>query len=79
MEALDYFQIALIVGASALAVVVIYKILKILLTPLRILVRFLLALIAFALLAYFIGQYLGYDLLDLVLDLVAQPVDELSI
>ena len=79
MQALDYFQLAFIVIGSAVAVFLIYKILKIILTPLRILVRFLLALAAFAALAYFVAQYLGYDLLAIVLDLLEQPNETLSI
>ena len=79
MQALDYFQLALIVIGSAVAVFLIYKILKIILTPLRILVRFLLALAAFAALAYFVAQYFGYDLLALVLGLLDQPNETLSV
>lgn len=79
MQALDYFQLALIVIGSAVAVFLIYKILKIILTPLRILVRFLLALAAFAALAYFVAQYFGYDLLAIVLGLLEQPNETLSI
>lgn len=79
MQALDYFQLALIVIGSAVAVFLIYKILKIILTPLRILVRFLLALAAFAALAYFVAQYFGYDLLAIVLGLLDQPNETLSI
>ena len=79
MEAFDYFKIALIVGASALAVVVIYKILKIILTPLRILIRIILALIAFAVLAHFIADHFGYDLLGMLLKLIEQPSQEVII
>ncbi|MEK9751344.1 MAG: hypothetical protein VW236_07305 [Flavobacteriaceae bacterium] len=79
MQALDYFQLALIVIGSAVAVFLIYKILKIILTPLRILVRFLLALAAFAALAYFVAQYFGYDLLAIVLGLLDQPNETLSV
>jgi hypothetical protein len=79
MQALDYFQLALIVIGSAVAVFLIYKILKIILTPLRILVRFLLALAAFAALAYFVAQYFGYDLLAIVLGLFEQPNETLSV
>ena len=79
MQALDYFQLALIVIVSAVAVFLIYKILKIILTPLRILVRFLLALAAFAALAYFVAQYFGYDLLAIVLGLLEQPNETLSV
>ena len=79
MQALDYFQLALIVIGSAVAVFLIYKILKIILTPLRILIRFLLALAAFAALAYFVAQYFGYDLLAIVLGLLDQPNETLSV
>ena len=79
MQALDYFQLALIVIGSAVTVFLIYKILKIILTPLRILVRFLLAIAAFAVLAYFIAEYFGYDLLAIVIDLLEQPTDTLSV
>ena len=79
MQALDYFQLALIVIGSAVAVFLIYKILKIILTPLRILVRFLIALAAFAALAYFVAQYFGYDLLAIVLGLLEQPNETLSV
>jgi hypothetical protein len=79
MQALDYFQLALIIIGSAVAVFLIYKILKIILTPLRILVRFLLALAAFAALAYFVAQYFGYDLLSIVLGLLDQPNETLSV
>ena len=79
MQALDYFQLALIVIGSAVAVFLIYKILKIILTPLRILVRFLLALAAFAALAYFVAQYFGYDLLAIILGLLDQPNETLSV
>ena len=79
MQALDYFQLALMVIGSAVAVFLIYKILRIILTPLRILVRILLALAAFAALAYFVAQYFGYDLLAIVLGLLDQPNETLSV
>ena len=49
------------------ALVIIYKLLKLLLTPLRILVRILLSLIVLAVIAYFVADYFGYDLVDLIL------------
>ena len=63
----DEIQIALIIAGCSLALVIIYKLLKLLLTPLRILVRILLSLIVLAVIAYFVADYFGYDLVDLIL------------
>ena len=64
----DEIQIVLIITGCALALVVIYKLLKFLLTPLRILVRILLSLIVLAIAAYFVADYFGYDLVELLFD-----------
>ena len=64
----DKIQIALIIAGCAVALVVIYKLLKLLLTPLRIFVRILLSLIVLAVAAYFVADYFGYDLVELLLD-----------
>ncbi len=64
----DEIQIVLIITGFALALVVIYKLLKLLLTPLRILVRILLSLIVLAIAAYFVADYFGYDLVELLFD-----------
>ena len=64
----DKIQIALIIAGCALALVVIYKLLKLLLTPLRILVRILLSLLVLAIAAYFVADYFGYDLVELIFD-----------
>ena len=64
----DNIQIVLIIAGCALALVVIYKLLKLLLTPLRILVRILLSLTVLAIAAYFAADYFGYDLVELLLD-----------
>ena len=63
----DEIQIVLIIAGCSLALVIIYKLLKLLLTPLRILVRILLSLIVLAVIAYFVADYFGYDLVDLIL------------
>jgi|GEM_PF-1843588 len=63
----DEIQIVLIIAGCSLALVIIYKLLKLLLTPLRILVRILLSLIVLAIIAYFVADYFGYDLVDLIL------------
>ena len=63
----DEIQIVLIIAGCSLALVIIYKLLKLLLTPLRILVRILLSLIVLAAIAYFVADYFGYDLVDLIL------------
>ncbi|MBL6611659.1 MAG: hypothetical protein ISP53_02375 [Flavobacteriaceae bacterium] len=63
----DEIQIVLIIAGCSLALVIIYKLLKLLLTPLRILVRILLSLIVLAVIAYFVAGYFGYDLVDLIL------------
>ena len=63
----DEIQIVLIIAGCSLALVIIYKLLKLLLTPLRILVRILLSLILLAVIAYFVADYFGYDLVDLIL------------
>ena len=62
----DEIQIVLIITGCALALVVIYKLLKLLLTPLRILVRILLSLVVLAVVAYFVADYFGYDLVELL-------------
>ena len=64
----DEIQIVLIIAGCALALVVIYKLLKLLLTPLRILVRVLLSLVVLAIVAYFVADYFGYDLVELLFD-----------
>ena len=63
----DEIQIVLIIAGCSLALVIIYKLLKLLLTPLRILVRILLSLIVLAVIAYLVADYFGYDLVDLIL------------
>ena len=63
----DEIQIVLIIAGCSLVLVIIYKLLKLLLTPLRILVRILLSLIVLAIIAYFVADYFGYDLVDLIL------------
>ena len=64
----DEIQIVLIITGFALALVVIYKLLKLLLTPLRILVRIILSLTVLAIAAYFVADYFGYDLVELLFD-----------
>ena len=64
----DEIQIVLIITGCALALVVIYKLLKLLLTPLRILVRILLSLMVLAIAAYFVADHFGYDLVELIFD-----------
>ena len=66
----DEIQIVLIIVGCALALVVIYKLLKLLLTPLRILVRILLSLVVLAVVAYFVADYFGYDLVELLFDFI---------
>ncbi|CAI8222578.1 MAG: Uncharacterised protein [Flavobacteriaceae bacterium] len=64
----DEIQIVLIITGCSLALVVIYKLLKLLLTPLRILVRILLSLMVLAIVAYFVADYFGYDLVELLFE-----------
>ena len=64
----DEIQIVLIITGCSLALVVIYKLLKLLLTPLRILVRILLSLMVLAIVAYFVADYYGYDLVELLFE-----------
>lgn len=64
----DEIQIVLIITGCSLALVVIYKLLKLLLTPLRILVRILLSLMVLAIVAYFVADYFGYDLIELLFE-----------
>ena len=61
----DELQIVFIIAGCSLALVFIYKLLKLILTPLRILIRIVLSLIVLALIAYFIADYFGYDLIEL--------------
>jgi hypothetical protein len=68
----DKIQIALIIAGCALALVVIYKLLKLLLTPLRILVRIMLSLIVLSIIAYFVADYFGYDLVELLFDFLGK-------
>ena len=68
----DKIQIALIIAGCALALVFIYKLLKLLLTPLRILVRIMLSLIVLAVVAYFVADYFGYDLVELLFDFLGK-------
>lgn len=68
----DEIQITLIIAGCALALVVIYKLLKLLLTPLRILVRIMLSLIVLAVVAYFVADYFGYDLVELLFDFLGK-------
>ena len=74
----DEIQIVLIIAGCSLALVIIYKLLKLLLTPLRILVRILLSLIVLAVIAYFVADYFGYDLVDLILSYLGKE-NQLSI
>ena len=64
----DEIQIVLIITGCTLALVFIYKLLKLLLTPLRILVRILLSLVVLVIVAYFVADYFGYDLVELIFD-----------
>ena len=64
----DEIQIVLIITGCSLALVVIYKLLKLLLTPLRILVRILLSLMFLAIVAYFVADYFGYELVELLFE-----------
>ena len=68
MTVSDEIQIVLIITGCSLALVVIYKLLKLLLTPLRILVRILLSLMVLAIVAYFVADYFGYDLVELLFE-----------
>ena len=61
----DELQIVLIIAGCSLALVTVYKLLKLLLTPLRILVRILLSLFVLAAMAYFVADYFGYDLVEI--------------
>ncbi len=74
----DEIQIVLIITGCSLALVVIYKLLKLLLTPLRILVRILLSLMVLAIVAYFVADYFGYDLIELLFEFFEKK-DKLSL
>ena len=72
MQLNDQLQIALVIIGIAIALVLIYKVLKILLTPIRILVRIMLSIAVLAIVAYFVADYFGYNLYELIMGFLAE-------
>lgn len=72
MQLNDQLLIALVIIGIAIALVLIYKVLKIILTPIRILVRIILSIAVLVVITYFVADYFGYDLVEMVMDWITQ-------